>query len=275
MQLKHNALFSIGLLLSLFLSPLVVAAPENNPIEFWSASNESNTQTIDHTLWQTLLDTYLDDKHTSDINRFNYAAVNAEDLKNLSHYLQQMQQLNPRELNRAEQKAYWINLYNALTVELILKNYPVKSITRLGEDFFSFGPWDDKLVRVQGQELSLNNIEHGILRPYFKDNRIHYALNCASISCPNLSATAYTASNTEQLLEQGAQQYINHPRGVSFEKEELKVSSIYHWYKEDFGGNNKSLISHLMHYANPALAKRLHNYQGDIGHDYDWELNQP
>jgi Protein of unknown function, DUF547 len=273
-RLKRNSL-STACLLFLLISQLAVAAPENKPLAFWSTSDENNTSTVDHSAWQSLLNIYLDDKHPSNINRFNYAAVDAKDRNTMSNYIKQLQQLNPRDLNRAEQKAYWINLYNVLTIELIVKNYPVKSITKLGKHFFSFGPWDDILINIQGEELTLNNIEHGILRPYFKDNRIHYAVNCASMSCPNLSATAYTANNTNQLLEQGAKQYINHIRGVSFEEDRLKVSSIYHWYKEDFGGKYKSLIEHFIHYAEPDLAKQLSNFQGDVVHDYDWKLNKP
>ena len=273
--LNSNLIPAICLLLFTVLPSMSDAAPESKALEFWSPSDKNSTTIVDHTPWQNLLDTYLDDKHASGINRFNYAKVNTKDLKTLSNYIKQLQQINPHNLNRAEQKAFWINLYNALTVELIIKNYPVKSITKLGKGFFAFGPWDDILINVQGQELTLNNIEHGILRPFFNDERIHYAVNCASISCPNLSATAYTASNTEQLLEQGAKQYINHRRGVSLEEGELKISSIYHWYKEDFGGNDKSLIKHFIHYAEPALAKQLSAYQGDIAHDYDWALNQP
>ncbi|GJM04391.1 MAG: DUF547 domain-containing protein [marine bacterium B5-7] len=274
-QFKSNCTPAICLLLFTLASSLAIAAPENKPLAFWSGSNEKNTTIVDHTSWQKLLDTYLDSKHPSGINRFNYAAVNAKDQKVLSNYIKQLQAINPRELTRAEQKAFWINLYNALTVELIVKNYPIKSITKLGKSIFAFGPWDDILIAIQGQELTLNNIEHGILRPFYNDNRIHYAVNCASMSCPNLSSIAYTSENTDQLLEQGARQYVNHSRGVSFEEEELKVSSIYHWYKDDFGGNNKSLIEHLSHYAEPDLAKRLKNYQGDVEHGYDWNLNKP
>lgn len=263
------------LVLSIFLSQQAIAAPEQSPLEFWNVSNENNMDIIEHSPWQKILDAYLDDKHPSGINRFDYAAVLPQDKKALNVYLHQMQQLNPLKFNRAEQKAYWINIYNALTVELILEGFPVKSITKLGKGLFSFGPWDDNLAKIQGQDLSLNNIEHGILRPFFNDNRIHYAVNCASISCPNLSATVYTANNTDELLEQGAKQYINHPRGVSFDNRKLKVSSIYHWYKDDFGGDNKSLIEHFRHYAKTDLAKQLSNYQGDIEHDYDWNLNKP
>ncbi len=274
-QFKINLMSAICLLLFTLLSSQVIAAPENKPLVFWAGSNENNMTCVDHTTWQILLDTYLDSNHPSGINRFNYANVNTKDQKALSNYIMQLQQLNPRDLNRAEQKAFWINLYNAVTVELIVKDYPIKSITKLGNSIFAFGPWDDILINIQGQELTLNNIEHGILRPFFNDNRIHYAVNCASISCPNLSATAYTSENTEQLLEQGARQYVNHSRGVSFDKDELIVSSIYHWYKDDFGGNNKSLIEHLIHYAETDLAKELSNYQGGVEHDYDWNLNKP
>ena len=272
---NSNLISVIYLLLFTLLPSVSTAAPESEAIEFWAPSNEESTIVVDHTAWQNLLNTYLDSKHPSGVNRFNYAAVNKKDLKALGNYIKQLQQINPHDLSRAEQMPYWINLYNALTVELIVKNYPVKSITKLGKGFFAFGPWDDELIEIQGQELTLNDIEHGILRPFFNDERIHYAVNCASIGCPNLAATAYTASNTEQLLEQGAKQYVNHSRGVSFEKGELKISSIYHWYKVDFGGNDKSLIKHFIRYAEPALAKKLSAYQGDIDHDYDWALNQP
>lgn len=274
-KFNSNLMSAVYLILLTLIPSVSVAAPESKALKFWSSSNEGSTIIVDHSAWQNLLNTYLDSKHPSGINRFNYAMVNKKDLKKLGNYIKQLQQINPLNLNRAEQKAFWINLYNALTVELIIKNYPVQSITKLGKGFFAFGPWDDILIDIQGQELTLNNIEHGILRPFFNDKRIHYAVNCASMSCPNLSASAYTANNTDALLEQGAKQYVNHDRGVNFEEGELIISSIYHWYKEDFGGNDKSLIKHFIHYAEPALAKQLSTYQGDIEHDYDWALNQP
>lgn len=272
---KYRLLWLSSFLVFSLFSQTAVGAPKNKALPFWVGSNEKSEIIVDHKPWQNILDKYLDAKHASGINRFNYAAVDKTDLKTLNNYIAKLQQIDPRNMNRAEQKAYWINLYNALTVELIVDNYPTKSITKLGESFFSFGPWDDELITIQGQALTLNNIEHGILRPYFNDNRIHYAVNCASMGCPNLAKTAYTAKNTEQLLEEGAKQYVNHKRGVDFIKGELQVSSIYHWYKEDFGGTDASLIKHLIKHAEPALAKQLKNYQGDIDHDYDWDLNQP
>ena len=188
-----------------------------------------------------------------------------------------LQQLDPRSYNSQEQQAYWINLYNALTVDLILKNYPTSSITKLGDKFFSFGPWDDVVANINGKKLTLNDIEHKILRPIWQDPRVHYAVNCASYSCPNLSKTAYTGDNLELQLEQGAKHYINHPRGVMIEDGDLIISKIYKWYAEDFGNNEKALIEHLQKYAAPTLKQQLNQFlveQGDIDYEYDWRLNQ-
>lgn len=277
-SLRPNLNYAVtALILSAFslFVPFSHAAPDSDALTFWATSNKNSMEAINHSHWQSLLDKYVIHNHPSGINRFSYADVSDNDNDNLKRYLKQMQQLNPRNFNRAEQKAYWINIYNALTVNIILESYPVASITKLGDSFFSFGPWDDKVAEVEGQKLSLNDIEHRILRPLFHDNRIHYAVNCASLSCPNLLPTAFTADNTDRLLEQAAHQYVNHRRGVSFENSELKVSSIYHWYKDDFGGTDQTLIAHLISYADPPLAKQLTNYARAIDHHYNWALNKP
>lgn len=258
-----------------WLAVCVQAAPKPEAIKFWQASDEANIQSIDHSGWQMILQQYLSSNHASGINRFGYQAVDKSGLTQLDSYLHQLQNLDPRTYSKAQQQAYWINLYNALTVKVILDNYPVPSITKTGEGFFSFGPWDDKAAVVQGQELSLNDIEHGILRPIWQDNRIHYAVNCASLGCPNLAAEAFTADNMEALLEHSAASYVNHSRGVRFDDGELIVSSIFHWYKVDFGGTDQTLLNHLQKYAQPDLRAQLKNYQGAIAHDYDWSLNQP
>lgn len=253
----------------------VSAAPKMELLPFWSASNEQSTQTLDHSDWQRLLTHYLDVRHPSGIHRFDYAAVLPADGRLLLKYLQRLQALDPRQLNKAEQKAYWINFYNALTVSVVLEHYPVASIKKTGQGFFSFGPWDDSLAHVQGHALSLNQIEHGILRPIWRDRRIHYAVNCASLSCPNLQGEVFTATNTELLLERSADSYINHPRGVAFVDGQLLLSSIYEWYKEDFGDNKKALLTHLQRYAKTDLMGKLERYRGEISYHYDWALNAP
>ena len=109
---------------------------------------------------------------------------------------------------------------------MILEHYPVESITKISFSFFSFGPWDEELLTIEGEELSLNDIEHRILRPIWQDPIIHYALNCASMGCPNLQPLAFTAKNTDSLLETGASEYINHPRGAKKEDKKLWLSKI-------------------------------------------------
>ncbi|QUM87236.1 DUF547 domain-containing protein [Moritella sp. 28] len=268
----------IGLLIILFSGFYSINVMATTTV-YWNKSNEITSQDIDHSQWQYILNRYLIvDKDKNAINLFNYKNVTNADKVILNQYLVQLQNINPLQHTKAQQQAYWINLYNAQTVQLILENYPVKSITKLGGRFFSFGPWDDDAVTVNGQTLSLNDIEHEILRPIWQDPRIHYAVNCASYGCPNLSTTAFTASNTEQLLSAGAYAYINHPRGVSIQGNDLEVSSIYKWYSEDFGDNQQALIEHFKRYARPVLKQALILFQqdpGSINFKYDWRLNQP
>jgi hypothetical protein len=243
----------------------------------WRNSDETSQSVIDHSAWQGILDQYLNVSKDGGVNLFAYGDVEELDQAKLQAYLKNMQKINPEMFNKQEQKAYWINLYNALTVKLILDNYPVKSITKLGESIFSFGPWDDDMAKVNEVELSLNDIEHEILRPIFKDPLIHYAVNCASYSCPNLAGKAFTSQNMNDLLDNGAREYVNHVRGVKIDGEDLLVSSIYHWYKGDFGGEDASLLAHLKNYANPKLKAKIsafENGNGDIEHSYNWDLNE-
>jgi hypothetical protein len=102
---------------------------------------------------------------------------------------------------------------------------------------------------------------------------VHYGLNWASLGCPNLQPAAYTSDNIEALLEKGAREFINHPRGVSVQNSKLQVSSIYVWFQEDFGRDAEELMEHWQNYASPALADALEKYQGGLAHDYDWRLN--
>lgn len=275
-QIYMDSIIKTVIFFSMLILPaLASSAPESKAISFWETHAESNTNLIDHSPWQSLLNRYLISPHPSGINRFQYGKVSDLHKKQLNQYLAQLTSLDPRDYPRVEQKAYWINLYNALTVNLIIKNYPVETITDLGEHFFSFGPWDDVITTIVGKELTLNDIEHGILRPIYQDNRIHYAVNCASYSCPNLSQTAYTSANTDALLNSGAHDYVNHHRGVRFERKRLIVSSIFHWYRVDFGDSDPALLDHLSQHAAPELAKRLQTYRGEIDHGYRWELNKP
>jgi hypothetical protein len=142
---------------------------------------------------------------------------------------------------------------------------------------FSTGPWGKKLVAVENEPLSLDDIEHRILRPIWKDARIHYALNCAAVGCPDLQPVAFTAANTEALLEGAARAFVNHPRGVHIgDSGKLRVSSIYVWFKDDFGdGSDAAVIAHLARHAAPELRAKLAGIARIDDHGYDWAINAP
>jgi hypothetical protein len=219
----------------------------------------------------------------SGINLVDYAKwkKNKADLQRLDGYLASLQSQKPSAMARDQAFVFWINLYNAATLKILLDNYPVRSIrdikstgTGLLDFKASFGPWRTKLLTVEGQSLSLDGIEHDILRPKFRDARVHYAINCASIGCPNLKRTPWTAQSLEADLQAAARDYVSHSRGASIGPDGgLRVSSIYHWFKEDFGGSDKGVIAHLRKHANPELAAKLAGKTSIAGHDYDWSLN--
>lgn len=252
------------------------AKPELHP--FWDASNEDNEATIDHSLWQSLLDGYLLE-HESGVRRVDYAALkeSAVDLDKLNGYIKSLEALDPRSFSRPVQKAYWINFYNALTVKVVTDAYPVDSIRDIHESWIpNTGPWGDVYANVAGQDLTLDNIEHNILRPIWKDPRIHYAVNCASIGCPNLVTTAFTAANLESLLDAGAREYVNHLRGVDLiDSDFMVISGIYDWFVVDFGDSEEGVIQHLIKYADDDLVAQLQDFAGSIDYEYDWDLNQP
>ena len=252
----------------------VQAAPKAELWERWTAHDAGSAATIDHTGWTRFLDRYRE-PGPNGVARIDYGAVSPGDREALEAYIDRLAATRIDEYSRDQQLAYWINLYNALTVRVVLEHYPVESIKDIdiSPGWFSSGPWGAKLVEVEGAELSLDDIEHRILRPIWKDPRIHYAVNCASIGCPDLQPVAFTADNAERLLDAGARSYINHPRGAAFAEGELVVSSIYEWFQADFGGSEAGVLRHLRQYARPELASRLAQRQGYDDHRYDWTLN--
>ena len=260
------------LISSLFSTHSAEAAPGADVWDVWQKSNPESEQKVDHQAWQNVLDNYLVASEDG-INRVRYEALGAEGRAELTGYLDALQAIDPRELNPNEQMAYWINLYNAMTLETVLRFPKKKSILRMGEKFFSVGPWNDKVMSIAGFELTLNDVEHRILRPIWQDHRIHYAVNCASIGCPNLSTTAYTGDNLEAQLQAAEQGYLAHDRGVSLNDKgtKLQLSQIYEWYRSDFAEDEAGLIAHLAE-RHPD-GERLRNFAGRVSYDYDWGLN--
>ena len=251
-----------------------LAAPKAELWERWQASTLGKVA-ISHAEWNEFLGKYV--KPGKDgINRVAYGDVTSVDRRKLAGYLERLQAVKITTFSRDEQRAYWINLYNATTVKVVLDHYPVESITKINisPGLFTRGPWKKKLLKVEGEEVSLDDIEHRILRPIWQDPRTHYSVNCASLGCPNLLPQAFTAGNMDEMLEAAARAYVNHPRGASVKGGALTVSSIYVWFKSDFGGDDAGVIAHLKKYAEPALAKQLRGITSIDDDQYDWSLNE-
>ena len=250
-------------------SPAIAA--NTDTIAKWS---DTSAARADYSAWGTFLEKYVVAGENGDPNRVRYGEVSKADRQQLKDYVETLAAIDPTALSRNDAFAYWANLYNALTVNLILDHYPVKSIRKIKPSIFAIGPWGMDAVTVNGETLTLDDIEHKILRGHFKDNRVHYAVNCASVSCPNLRKEPFDGARLDDQLNEAAHDYVNSPRGAALSaKGRLTVSSIYKWFRKDFGGDEQGVIAHLSLYAEPALQKRLKSADDIDGYDYDWSLN--
>ncbi len=243
---------------------------------FGTADGEASVR-LDHGPWGSLLERYVRPGGDG-VARVGYAAFKASGRPELAEYLAMLQAADPYTLGRQGQIAFWANLYNAKTIDIVLAHYPIRSIKDidLGGSLlsaFTGGPWSAKVVRVAGIELSLDDIEHEILRPVFRDPRNHYAVNCASIGCPDLQVKPFEPDTLEASLDRAARAYINHPRGVSVATNRLTVSSIYDWFQDDFGGSKRGVLKHLRANADATLAAALSGVSSIAGYAYDWSLN--
>ena len=279
MRVRIVALF-LFLITVLAIAPVspVQAAPDADLWPDWQAHDPQSTVEIDHSNWQMVLDRYVSVQEPG-ATSFDYEAAHREDgAVMIANYVDAITKVAVDALNRDQQFAFWVNLYNALTVKVVLDHYPVDSIRDIdiSPGLFSSGPWGKKLITVEGRRLSLDDIEHRILRPIWDDARIHYAVNCASIGCPALAPQAYEAGKLDAQLDQAARGFINHPRAVHINDDgRFVLSSLYDWYRDDFGKSDADFIAHLNKFAAPALAAKL----SDITeleveeYQYDWALN--
>ena len=221
--------------------------------------------TVDHSIFGTLLKSHVKDGQVS------YSAFK-KDEPDLDRYLVQLEKVDPDLLDRAEQMAFYINAYNAWTIKLILENYPgVKSIKDLGSLFQS--PWKKKFVKLNAKTIHLDHIEHEILRPVFRDPRIHFAVNCASRSCPPLLDEPFTGPELERQLEDAAISFINDPQSNFIDGDRLYVSRIFKWFGEDF---DNDILGYFRSYARGELAKQIAKAGKTLRIkylDYDWSLN--
>lgn len=262
-----------ALLLLMSSCTTAISAPSAEAWPRWQPHDQTSHETIDHSVFDDFLQTYVV-THPQGPNGVRYDAVSKADQHRLERYIEHMQKIDIAHYNRQVQRAYWINLYNAETLDLVLNAYPVDSIKQVDGGLFNHGPWDKKVLTVDGVKLSLNDIEHRILRPIWPDGMTHYGLNCASISCPSLLDQAYTGATVDQKLRDNAHAYINSAQGVSISKQgKVTVSSIYDWYQTDFGGDKQGVIKHLRRFAKPALSAHLDSLDTIDDYHYNWTLN--
>lgn len=223
---------------------------------------------VTHQTFDELLQKYVNDQ-----GMVNYKGLNQERAK-LKSYLSLLEDNAPQKSWTRDQKlAYWINAYNAFTLELILRNYPLESIKDIGSTIkipFVNTPWDIKFINIGGEEYDLNNLEHGIIRKEFDEPRIHFALVCAAISCPKLQNRAYFPEKLEAQLSKAAKEFLANPDKNEFKSaDQATLSKIFNWYGGDFN-NNGTLIEYINKYAPTKL-----NADAKIDwKDYDWTLNE-
>lgn len=263
------------LLLLGMLSPFALAAPKSELWPYWNQSRSDSNIEVDHQLWQSLLSRFV--RESADgINRVAYREFDEAAKLELSNYLESMSRVVPTQLNQNEQLAYWINLYNAQTIQVVLDHPKKKSILSMGP-FFAFGPWDEPYLTIEGKPVTLNDIEHRILRPIWQDHRLHYVLNCASIGCPNLNRHAYQAELIDQQLAGAQANFLRHPRAVTLtDSGKLQVTSLFDWYLIDFAQDISGLLAYLAA-QRPDLAADLSALVDEgnpkIDYVYDWDLN--
>ena len=247
------------------------------------AAGTGRGEEFDHSNWGRVLK-----KFVTETGRVNYAALKA-DSADLDDYVAQLGERSPvshpQEFpTRNSQLAYWINAYNALVMKGVIEKWPVKSVLDIGFLPHSFF-WRKKFF-VGGEKYTLNTIEKDALRRKLAEPRIHFALACASNSCPRLQRVAYTPENTERLLEEGARFFINEPRNLKIEaaQDRVVVSRIFTWYRKDFenylrarniSGNGNLLLDYVKLYANETNRRALDALRKPRveAFHYDWGIN--
>lgn len=232
---------------------------------FLSASQAAAADAVDHSEFGAFLARHVRG------GVVDYAGFKADEAR-LDQYLATLETVDPESLARNEQFAFYINAYNAWTIKLILTGYPgVKSIKDLGSIFQS--PWKKEFGRINGKTLTLDDIEHTILRPPFKDARVHFAINCASKSCPPLISEPYRGAVLDTQLDRVTGNFLNTPGNYRLEGDTLWVSSIFKWFAGDF---NDDPAGFYRTYAKGELKKQI-DEKGDRIKvkflDYDWSLN--
>ncbi len=258
---------------SCFVLLVVLAAPRGGLLE-------ATADPIDHVLYTELLQAYVDEEGLVD-----YRGLKERGMEKLNAYVEELAGARTSDMGRGERMALYINAYNAFTLKLIADPYPVESIRDIPglSGLLGLGQWQKEMWTLAGQEISLDHLEHGMLRP-MGDPRIHFALVCAAVSCPPLAREAYTAGRLDEQLERQGRIFNRSPKGLRTWMKEalfgtspvLKLSTIYKWFREDFLEKAEDLPSFVLPYAGPQDQTFIREHREDLEIDYldyDWSLN--
>lgn len=226
----------------------------------------SDSKPIDHGMWDKLTK-----KHVTPEGYVDYEGFIADSAQ-VKAYLALLGNNHPNDefWSRDERLAYWINAYNAFTVKLIMDHYPVQSIKDIKNGIpFVNTVWDIQFIEIEERTYDLNNIEHGIIRPKFEEPRIHFAVNCASVSCPRLRNEAYTAEKLDDQLTDQARSFLADESKNKISENELQLSKIFTWYSGDFTKNGQEIVDFVQKYSDQKISD-----DAKVDYiEYDWDLN--
>ena len=224
---------------------------------------------VDNRLYAELLAKHIRDGFV------DYASFKTEHPK-LKEYLQYLAGINPDELSSDDAFAYYINLYNAATIDLVLENYPgIDSIKDIGGIFGN--PWKIEFITLNGKKVHLDHVEHEILRPTYKDPRIHFAVNCASLGCPPLHTKPFEGETLDADLDELTRKNMNDPAHTRLEGDDLYVSKVFDWFGEDWG-EKEDKVAFVRRYSALDQAAEIDQLGGSLDLKYsewDWTLNDP
>lgn len=222
-----------------------------------------------HELWNKLVKEYAVKKGRQALLNYKQLKKNQKTLDRYLEHLESTSQKDFSSFSSDQKLAFWINAYNAYTIKIVLDHYPVQSIQDINSGWFSSGPWKKEFISLLGKKMSLDDIEHEIIRKEFDEPRIHFAVNCASLSCPSLLQEAFIAEKLDEQLDIAAQNFLQNQSKNYLRGNTLYVSKIFKWYGDDF----KSKYGGFKNYIIQSLSLPAKDYEIKFN-DYDWSLNE-
>lgn len=248
------------------------AATEMNLIKFWDDREPSSLIDLDHSRFEEFLQKYVVNNHPSGIARFDYLSVSQADFDKLEGYLTDMQFMEPRQLTEAEAKAFWINLYNAATLHMVIQEFVNGNPSRIKARGVPVRRWRQNIITIAEQRLSLEDILHGVIRPLYRDPRVHYALMFCVLGSPDMSTTVFKGDNNEALLEELETKFLQQPRALRIEGDQLVLSSIFEDYDTDFAPSQTEFLTYLRENVTEEIASRMSGLT-KVRYEFDTDVN--